>query len=165
MKLSSNHKVKQQRRVVLLALYLLKNHCGRPNPDKHMVLRFIRSQHLMHIPVDDELPRSTGDKVWENDLAWKREDLKESGLVRKPAHGIWQITEHGERDVEAWAARVEAFTRTKPDWKADLSAHLQAGAESDDDFHPEYYITEETVNWGLKIVARSLNQPAQTVPN
>lgn len=69
----------------------------------------------MHVPTEDEDARSTGDAVWENDLAWKREDLKEQGLLRMPERGIWQISEHGEREVEAWAGRSEAvFSIPKP---------------------------------------------------
>ena len=156
MKIKSNRKVKQQRRVLLLALYLLKNRFGAHRPEKRKVLRFIRSQRLMHVPKDDEDSRSTGDAIWQNDLAWKRADLKEQGLLTMPERGIWQITEHGERDVEAWASRVKEITNSKPDWKADLNAHLAVEADSDDDFHVEYYITEDTVAWALKIDAKAL---------
>jgi hypothetical protein len=153
MKLPSKHKVNQQRRILLLALYLLKHRCGRHSPEKRMVLRFINSQHLMHVPTHEEESRSTGNAIWENDLAWKREDLKEVGLLRMPQHGVWQITEHGERSVEAWADQVRQFTKTKPDWQARLNAHLQAGAELDAEFHLEYYLTEEAVRAALAIPA------------
>lgn len=156
MKIRSPKKVLQQRRVLLLALYLLKNRFGVNNPPKRRVLRFIRSERLMNIPTNDESDRSTGEAVWENDLAWKREDLKEQGLLRMPEHGIWQITEYGEREIEAWAQRVKEMTETRPDWVADLKAHLNPDAEFDLDFHCEYYITEDTIRWALKIAAKTL---------
>lgn len=109
----------------------------------------------MHVPAEDEDNRSTGESVWENDLAWKREDLKEQGLLRMPEHGIWQITEHGERNVESWAQRVKKFTEDRPDWIADFKAHSDPEAEFDDDFHSEYYITEETVRCALKIATKT----------
>ena len=154
MKLKSPRKVKQQHRVLLLALYLLKNRFGDHRPLKRKVLRFIRSQCLMHVPAEDEDMRSTGDTVWENDLAWKREDLKEQGLIRMPEHGVWQITEHGEREVEVWAQRVKEMTEKRPDWVADFKAHSDPEAEFDDDFHYECYITEEAVRWALKIATK-----------
>lgn len=156
MKLKSPRKVKQQRRVLLLALYLLKNRFGVGRPPKRRVLRFVRSEQLMHVPANEEARRSTGEAVWENDLAWKREDLKEQGLLRMPEHGIWQLTEHGEREVEAWAQRVKEMSEKQPDWAADLRAHSDPEAEFDDDFHYEYYITEQTVRWALKIASKTL---------
>lgn len=110
----------------------------------------------MHVPTDDEDTRSTGDAIWENDLAWKREDLKEQGLLRMPEHGVWQITEHGEREVETWAQRVKEMTEKRPDWVADFTVHSDPEAEFEDDFYYEYYITEETVRWALKIAIKTL---------
>ena len=110
----------------------------------------------MHIPSDDENTRSTGDTVWENDLAWKREDLKTEGLLKMPEHGIWQITEYGEREVEAWAQRVKKMTESKPNWTADFKAHSNPEVEFDEDFHYEYYITEETVRCAIQIATDTL---------
>lgn len=147
-------KVKQQRRVVLLALYLLKKRFGKHHPLKRHVLRFIQTQHLMHVPATDQDMRTTGDAVWENDLAWKREDLKELGLLRMPRHGVWEITEEGEKDVEAWAQRMKGVVEKRPDWQKDFRANAEA--ELNDEAHYEFYITEETVQWGLKIAANAL---------
>ncbi len=91
MKIKSPKKVKQQRRVILLALYLLKNFFGDAHPVKRKVIRFVHAQNLIHIPSTDSATRSTGESVWENDLAWKREDLKELGLLRMPERGVWEI--------------------------------------------------------------------------
>src|SRR5260370_35048521 len=78
MPLRSPQKVRQQRRVLLLALYILKRR-GHDRPPKKQVLNFISWQRLMHVPADDSDLRSTGDEIWENDLAWKRADLKKDG--------------------------------------------------------------------------------------
>ena len=91
MPLQSPQKVKQQRRVLLLALYLLKRR-GYDRPKKKQVLNFISMRHLMHVPADDSDYRQTGDEIWENDLAFRRADLKSEGFIEMPDHGIWAIT-------------------------------------------------------------------------
>ncbi len=73
-----------------------------------------------------------------------------------PEWGIWEITELGERDVESWAQRIKQTTDSKPDWVADFKARSNPEAEFEDHFHYEYYITEETVRWGIKIAAGKL---------
>ncbi|MGO8932045.1 MAG: winged helix-turn-helix domain-containing protein [Limisphaerales bacterium] len=55
-------------------------------------------------------------EVRKHDLPWARNALREEGLLRMPQRGIWQITEAGERDVEAWAQRVKKMTDSKADW-------------------------------------------------
>lgn len=154
--LKSQIKVKQQRRVLLLALYLLKNRFGDRRPTKRKVFRFILSQGLMHVPKGDNDIRSTGETVWENDLAWRREDLKEEGLLLKSEHGIWQMSEKAEREVEAWAERIKQMADSTPDWVADFKAHADPEAEYDDEYHYEYYITEETIRWAIKIASNKL---------
>src|SRR5205823_3132080 len=153
MKLKSLKKVKQQRRVVLLALYLLKHLAGDSQPAKRKVLRYITSNRLMHIPASDERRRSNSEPTWMNDLAWKRADLKDDGFLNMPDNGIWQITDHGERDVEQWAQRVKEAAESKPNWREDFKAHWAPDAEIDDDFHNDYYITEETIQWAIKIAS------------
>lgn len=153
MTIKSPKKVKQQERVLLLSLYLLKNCFGEYKPIKRKVLRFIENQKLMYIPDEDLLMSSAHEPIWHNDLAWKRENLKQRGLLQQSEHGVWQINEHGEQNVEAWAKRVKEMSEKRPDWVADFKAHSDPKAEFDDDFHYEYYITEETIRWGLKIAA------------
>lgn len=68
-----------------------------------------------------------------------------------PQWGIWEITESGMHDVEAWAKRIEKLTKSKPDWAYDFKAQANPEAEFEDDFHYEFYITEEAVRWGIKI--------------
>lgn len=49
------------------------------------------------------------------------------------------------------------MTEKRPDWVADFKAHSDPEADYDDDFHYEYYITEETIQWALKIATKTLN--------
>ena len=150
MKLKSRGTTKQKRRILLLALYLLK-HYGVHRPHKQQVLDFVSSRGLMHIPPQDENYRKAGEEVWKHDLSWQRNALKNEGLLRMPERGTWQIAEAGERDVEEWAQRIKQMTESRPDWAADFKAHSNPDAELDDEFHYEFYITEEAVRWGLKI--------------
>jgi hypothetical protein len=43
------------------------------------------------------------------------------------------------------------MTESRSDWVADFKAQSDPEAEFDDEFHYEYYITEATVRWSLKI--------------
>ncbi|MDB6023982.1 MAG: hypothetical protein JWM68_205 [Verrucomicrobiales bacterium] len=156
MKVRSKGKVKQQQRVLLVALYLLKRLEGAANPPKRRVLRFIQSNHLVHIRPEDEEMREAGEPIWAHDLSWQRNALKNNGSIRMPEIGIWQITEHGERDVEQWAKRVKEHVESKPKWVNDFKLHSSPEAEFDDEFHYEYYITEETVRWGVKIATTGI---------
>ncbi len=101
MNVKSPRTTKQKRRIVLLALYVLSKYHGVHRPHKQRVLAFIQSQRLIHIPPEDEDYRSAGEEVWKHDLSWARNALREDGLLRMPEIGTWQITEAGERDVEA----------------------------------------------------------------
>ncbi|MSU59427.1 MAG: hypothetical protein EXS35_14860 [Pedosphaera sp.] len=141
-------KVKQQRRVLLVALYLFRKLYGIASPHKRKVLRFIRSRGLLHIPAKDEETCAAGEMIWEHELSWHRNSLKNEGFIRMPEIGIWQMTEFGERDVEDWAQRIKQMTDSKPDWVADFKVHSDPEAEFEDQFHYEFYITEETVQWG-----------------
>jgi hypothetical protein len=150
--LKSPHKVKQQRRVLLLALYLLKHHCRVNFPKKKQVLNYISKKHLMHVPADDSDYRQTGDEIWENDLAFRRADLKSEGFIDMPDHGIWRITPLGEADVETWARRVKELTDADPNW-AD-----QYKFDPTDVIGFEFYITPETFDWANKIATNALSR-------
>jgi hypothetical protein len=152
-KIKSPGTTNQKRRIVLLALYVMNRYHRITSPHKQRVLQFIREHGLMHIPPQNEEFRLAGEEVWKHDLSWARNALREEGLLRMPDRGIWQITQAGERDVEAWARRVKKTTEDKADWTADFKAHSDPEAEFDEYFHYEYYITQETVKWGLKIAA------------
>jgi hypothetical protein len=149
----SPQKVKQQRRVLLLALYLLKRRYGVDPPPKYQVLNFISLRRLMHVPADDSDYRSTGDEIWENDLAWKRADLKKDGLLDMPKYGFWQITKRGEEDVEAWAQHVKEISDKDPTF-----AERFKFDPNHSDF--EFYMTPETFKWAVKIATGTLHDPA-----
>jgi len=164
MKLKSRGTTRQKRRILLLALYLLK-HFGVDSPHKQQVLDFVRSRRLMHIPPEDEEYRKAGEEVWKHDLSWQRHALKNEGTLRMPERGIWQITEAGLRDVETWAQRIQKMTDSRPDWEADLKANSSPEAEFDEEFHYEYYITEETVRWALKIAEDTTRHLPNAAPD
>jgi hypothetical protein len=156
MKIKSNGVTKQKRRVLLLALYLLK-HYGVDRPQKQQVLDFIRQRDLMHIPPEDENFREAGEEVWKHDLSWMRNTLKNNGLLRNGERGVWELTDAGERDVEAWAQRMRLLSERKPNWADNFESHADPDTEYDDEFHCEFYITETAVRWGLKIAERLKN--------
>jgi restriction endonuclease Mrr len=155
MRIKSPGTTKQKHRIVLLALYVMSKYYKIHSPHKQRVLDFIREHGLMHVPPQDKELRLAGEEVWKHDLSWARNALREEGFLRMPERGIWQITEAGERDIEAWAQRVKKTTESKADWTADFKAHSDLEAEFSEEFHYEYYITEETVKWALKIAANT----------
>lgn len=138
-------KVKQQRRVLLLGLYLLKRLHSVNKPRKKQVLNFIAFKDLMHVPADDSELRSTGDEIWQNDLAWRRADLKLEGFIE----GDWQITPKGEAEVETWAQRVKERADANPQWVANFQFD-----PTDDLF--EFYITPKTCEWALKVATGTI---------
>ena len=148
MPIRAPQKVKQQRRVLLLALYLLKHRYNEANPPKRQVLNFISLRHLMHVPADDSDLRSTGDEIWENDLAWRRADLKTEEFIE----GDWQITTKGEAEVESWARRVKELTDADPRWTERFKFD-----PTDDLCDFEFYVTPNTYEWALKIATGTLN--------
>ena len=103
----------------------------------------------MHIPREDNNYREAGEEVWKHDLSWLRNTLKNEGLLKMPEHGIWQITEAGEKDVQLWAMRIKEMVECRPNWAEGFKAHSDPESEFDDEFHYEFYITEEAVRWGI----------------
>jgi len=65
--------------------------------------------HLIQIRDEDRRRVATGEEAWANDIAWRREDLKEEGLLTMPEHGDWQITASGERRIIEWCAIMQHF--------------------------------------------------------
>lgn len=140
-------KVKQEKRVLLLALYILKKKHGFANVRKRHALNFIKGKHLMKIPEDERAMRSDYDEIWENDIARKRQDLVDSGRIEKLRDvDAWQISEKGIVEVEDWAKHVQAFTQMKDDWRKDLD-----GMSEDD-----IYLSVESVEWLLRIASGTL---------
>lgn len=156
MKVRSRREMKQKRRILLVAIYALKKFYGVACPEKRRVLDFIRDRELIHIRSEDKEYRLAGEMVWQHDLSWMRNELKNDGLLCMPERGIWQITQAGERDVEVWAQRIKEQTDANPKWSHDFTVHSDPSAEFDDDFHQEYVITEETVRLGRRIAENAL---------
>jgi hypothetical protein len=152
--IKSPRTTKQKRRIVLLALYILKNYYGNERPRKQTVLDFVQSQKLIHFPPDDEDFREAGEEVWKHDLSWARNYLRENNFLMMPEIGIWRITEKGERDVEQWAKEIKQKADKRPNWVSDFKSHSDSTAETDEEFHKDYYITENVIRWAIKIAAR-----------
>jgi hypothetical protein len=104
----------------------------------------------MHVPADDSDLRSTGDEIWENDLAWKRANLKEEGLIDMPEWGIWHLTKLGEADVESWAQRVKDLFEKDPNYAENFSF------DPTDDTCFEFYITPKAFDLAMKIATGTL---------
>ncbi len=64
-----------------------------------------------------------------------------------PSRGFWQITEAGERNVEAWAQRIKKTADNQPNWVEDFKLH----ALSLD------IILNLLLSWGLQTVSEALN--------
>jgi hypothetical protein len=152
----NNGITKQKRRVLLLALYLLKD-CGIDRPHKQQVFDFIRQHDLMRIPSEDEGFRKAGEEIWKHDLSWMRNTLKNDGFLRYRERGIWELTDAGERDVKAWAQRMRLLSESKPNWADNFESHSNSDAEYDVELHREFYITETAVRWGIKIAENCKN--------
>jgi hypothetical protein len=149
----NTNKVKQQQRVVLLALYLLAQIFGHNSPKKKQVLNFIQFRGLMNIPNRDLDTRDSGEAIWKNDLAWKREDLKERGFITKPEHGKWQLTFAGEENVKMWATKVKERSEKVADWEAEFTP----------DVEEDLYITKEVVRWARAIADNRLIETARSL--
>jgi hypothetical protein len=87
------HKVEQQRLIVLLALYILSKN-GYSHPSKRQVLNLIQMRDLMSVPEHELIKRHNADidAIWENDLCYRRKDLLGDGLVGDDKYGCWNIT-------------------------------------------------------------------------
>ncbi len=62
-------------------------------------------EKLRHVlkQVDYERLESTGVMRWRSTAQWTRHRLAERGLImRGPARGIWELTDHGARTVGQW---------------------------------------------------------------
>ena len=132
--------------MLLLALYiLLKKHGIAPVTKRH-ALRFVETKGLMNIPNEERADRSKSDTIWENDLAWKRQDLVNTGLMSNSGHDSWQLSDKGIVAVEEWAQRILRVTEAKVDWRREWD-----GMTEDD-----IVLNPETIEWLLKIAQRKL---------
>lgn len=81
---------------------------------------------------------TSGKEAWANDLAWRREDVKNEGCLTMPERGQWQITPLGEQRIIEWCAIMEHFAASNADWENRLSAFETIFEES-------VVITKDTV--------------------
>lgn len=130
-------KVKQQRFILRLALYLLQAN-GYYSPKKKQVLNFIKFKNLMKISECEKQKRYEDDldEIWENDIAWKRKDLFDDGLVDSPERGKWRLTRIGIEEIES---KKESWKKLK-----DLQERNELLATLD-------YFTGDTVDWMIKV--------------
>jgi hypothetical protein len=97
--------------------------------------------------------RDSGEATWRNDLAWKRQDLKDGGFITMPENGKWQLTPQGEENVEIWVAKVKIRSEKTLDWEAEFIP----------DVEEDLYITKEVVRWARSIADNHLKETAQSV--
>jgi hypothetical protein len=112
---------RQQKHILLLALFLLKYKHGKAQPEKRHVLQFIDFKNLIAIRDEDRQEVSNGDEAWANDIAWRRADLKDEGSLSMPDHGLWAITAEGDSRLIEWVTIMYFFSETHSDWQTRLS--------------------------------------------
>lgn len=104
------HIDKEERIVILYALYS----CGGKG-SKGRIISYILSENLLKQRDGDDIIRQGSETKVENDLAWARQDLKESGYLSMPEHGKWAITGAG-RKLLMERSRVFFEKPPEPDW-------------------------------------------------
>jgi hypothetical protein len=129
---------RQQKHVLLLALFLLKYAHGKPYPLKRHVIGFIDTKNLIIIRPEDRKIVATGEEAWENSIAFRRADLKAENFLTMPDIGVWQITPAGERRLIEWCAVMNEFVALHPDWEKRLES-------LEDLFEEKVVITKDAV--------------------
>ena len=105
---------------MLLALFMLKHKVKQSKPPKSQVLGYIRVKKLVLL-VESDLERVSGNQIsWENDFAWRRNDLNETLEMSTPENGIWRITDAGEVRILEWITLLFHFAELRPDWESKL---------------------------------------------
>ncbi len=129
---------RQQKHILLLALFLLKHAHSKPRPLKGRVINFIEANRLLIIRPEDRRVVATGETAWENRIAFRRADLRAEGCLTMPHRGMWQITPAGEQRLLEWCVVMNEFVTQHPDWENQLN-----GLESF--FEAKVVITKEAV--------------------
>lgn len=88
--------------VVHVAAYICR-FLGCPTPPKQQVLDIVSARQLMRFYDDDQIRRKNGEKKWENDLAFAREDLTRAGYMRYAETNEWELSGTGITKLEQWA--------------------------------------------------------------
>jgi len=96
---------------LLRLLYRLPGGQGRSAD----VCRLFEKEYSHRIPEEHRGVYSNGKPIWDKNVRWGRQHLKDLGLVDAPAYGIWRITEAGRRWVEEnpGATRITGVKRTR----------------------------------------------------
>jgi hypothetical protein len=152
---------RQQKHILLLALFLLRHEHNQPRPEKRQVLNYIRLHNLIHLRDEDRQRISASEESWENDISWRREDLKAEGFLTMPEIGIWQITPDGEHHISRWCALMRYFTLATPDWPERLDLLETV-------FDEKIVITCDTVLEAIQaydIAVRVFHPESTTVPD
>ena len=92
---------KELRRPLLEVLYQMggkaRRHALRPVLEKRIAPR---------LQPGDYEPVSTGDPRWWSAASWTRNKLKDEGFLRDDSpRGLWELSEKGIRQAEAWLAK------------------------------------------------------------
>ena len=135
-------RTRQQKHILLLALFLLKHDQKMSSPERRYVTKFIGFRNLITIREEDRKIVSTGEEAWENSIAFRREDLKEEGCLEMPRHGVWKITPLGEKRIIEWCALIHYFVAVRPKWQEQMDAFEIV-------FEEKVVITKDTVNSAL----------------
>lgn len=131
------NKVKQQRLIVLFALYILRKN-NYSHPTKRQVLNLVRLRNWMNVPEFEAEKRHLHDhdEIWENDLCFRRKDLVMERLVGDELYGCWNISRAGVSHIEERSEKWLKFE--DPDRRRDLTDNLK-------------YVTEDLLKWMLKV--------------
>lgn len=129
---------RQQKHILLLALFLLKYAHSKPHPLKRHVLSFIDTKNLILIGPEDRKIVATGEEAWANSIAFRRADLKAEDCLTMPDIGVWQITPGGERRLIEWCTIMNEFATVNRDWENRLDS-------LEEFFEEKVAITKDTV--------------------
>jgi hypothetical protein len=94
---------RQQKNILLLALFLLKHAHGKAQPLKRHVIAFIDTKNLIIVRPEDRRTVATGEEAWENSIAFRRADLKAEGCLTMPDIGFGRLRQRGRGGLSSGA--------------------------------------------------------------
>ena len=96
----NQNKTKQQDLILISASYILALQ-GNKNPEKAVLLDFIETNQLFIPDENDEKVLETRNEVtWRNAFAFRRNSLKEEGILRGNIRGCWGLTDAGIKYIK-----------------------------------------------------------------
>jgi len=80
------------------------------------VCRLFGQEYGPLIPAQDRDLRRTGIPIWEHNVRWVRQTLKEYGFLDAPERGVWRITDAGRQWLKdnPNARRIQGEARRRP---------------------------------------------------